>query len=119
MENVPIWRNQLRYHYCWFVGNLAGRCAIMMTNILWVIAYLVLAPVIGGMLAGIDRVITARMQGRFGPPVLQPSYDVLKLMEKEGITVNKVQDFYVLFFFIFVFITVCFFFVSVYLFLVI
>src|SRR5665648_86240 len=90
MENVPIWRNHLRNHYCWCFGNLAGRCAIMMTNILWVIAYLVLAPVIGGLLAGIDRVITARMQGRFGPPVLQP--------------------FYVLCFFIFVVITGCFFF---------
>jgi len=82
----------------------------MTTTIIWVIAYLVLAPVIGGLLAGVDRVITARMQGRFGPPVLQPFYDVLKLTEKEGITVNKVQDFYVLCFFIFVVITGCFFF---------
>jgi hypothetical protein len=36
------------------------------------------------------------MQGRFGPPVLQPFYDVLKLREKENITVNRVQDFYVI-----------------------
>jgi len=75
-----------------------------------VIAYLVLAPLAGGILAGVDRRITARMQGRFGPPILQPFYDVFKLFEKEGITVNKVQDFYVFCFLIFIIITGCFFF---------
>jgi formate hydrogenlyase subunit 4 len=73
--------------------------------VLLVAAYLVLAPLVGGLLAGIDRVISARMQGRVGPPVLQPFYDVFKLREKEALTVNKVQDFYVLCFFIFVLIT--------------
>lgn len=82
----------------------------MTTIILWVIAYLVLAPIVGGILAGLDRIITARMQGRYGPPVLQPFYDVMKLTEKEAITVNKVQEFYVLSFFIFIVITGCFFF---------
>jgi formate hydrogenlyase subunit 4 len=42
------------------------------------------------------------MQGRVGPPVLQPFYDVFKLTEKEAITVNKVQDFYILSFFVFI-----------------
>ena len=70
-----------------------------------VIAYLILAPVVGGLLAGLDRVVSARMQGRVGPPVLQPFYDVFKLTEKENITVNKIQDFYVLCFFLFVVIT--------------
>lgn len=73
-----------------------------------VVAYLILAPLVGGILAGIDRKITARMQGRFGPPILQPFYDVLKLTEKEAITVNKVQDFYVMCFFIFIVVTGCF-----------
>ncbi len=73
--------------------------------IISVVAYLVLAPFVGGTLAGLDRVITARMQGRFGPPIRQPFYDVLKLREKEDITVNKVQDFYVMCFFIFILIT--------------
>lgn len=77
----------------------------MVNIIILVVAYLIFAPVAGGLLAGLDRIITARMQGRKGPPVLQPFYDVLKLMEKEGITVNKVQDFYVMCFFIFVLIT--------------
>lgn len=82
----------------------------MVTIIILVIAYLILAPIVGGLLAGIDRIITARMQGRVGPPVLQPFYDVFKLTEKEAITVNKVQDFYVLSFFVFIVITGCLFF---------
>jgi formate hydrogenlyase subunit 4 len=45
------------------------------------------------------------MQGRFGPPILQPFYDVRKLFEKEPVTVNSGQDFYVMCFFVFVIIT--------------
>lgn len=78
--------------------------------IISVVAYLVLAPFIGGLLAGINRKITARMQGRYGPPILQPFYDFLKLWEKEKITVNKVQDFYVFCFFLFIVVTGAFFF---------
>lgn len=80
----------------------------MVKIILLVVAYIVLAPVIGGLLAGFDRIVSARMQGRVGPPVLQPFYDVFKLMEKEPITVNKVQDFYITCFFLFVVVTGCF-----------
>ena len=83
---------------------------ITANTIIGVVAYIVLAPFIGGLLAGIDRKITARMQGRFGPPILQPFYDFLKLMEKEPITVNKSQDFNVMCFLIFIIITGCFFF---------
>lgn len=82
----------------------------MITKIIFVVAYLVLAPLVGGLLAGMDRIVSARMQGRVGPPLLQPFYDVFKLREKENITVNNVQDFYVLCFFIFVLITGGFFF---------
>jgi len=82
----------------------------MVNVIIFVTAYLILAPLAGGLLTGADRIITARMQGRVGPPVLQPFYDVFKLMEKEPITVNKAQDFYVLCFFVFMLITGCLFF---------
>ena len=51
----------------------------MVLNIISGIAYLILAPVIGGLLAGLDRKISARMQRRVGPPVLQPFYDFFKL----------------------------------------
>jgi len=82
----------------------------MLIIIISVIAYLIIGPLLGGLLAGIDRKITAHMQGRVGPPVLQPFYDFFKLTEKEDITVNKVQDFYVMCFLIFVIVTGCFFF---------
>ena len=36
----------------------------------------------GGLLAGLDRKLTARLQSRMGPPLLQPFYDVLKLCGK-------------------------------------
>lgn len=55
----------------------------------------VLAPVLGGLVRGLDRVITARLQGRIGPPLLQPFYDILKLMRKEPVIVNRVQVIYV------------------------
>ncbi len=42
------------------------------------LAFAVLAPVVGCLLAGLDRKISARMQGRVGPPLLQPYYDVRK-----------------------------------------
>ena len=82
----------------------------MVKMIIFIVAYIVLAPFVGGFLAGLDRIISARMQGRVGPPVFQPFYDVLKLFEKEKITVNKVQDFYVACFLLFVVVTGCFFF---------
>ena len=51
-------------------------------NIISLVAYLVLAPFVGGLLAGLDRKSSARMQGRFYPPILQPFYDVSKLRQK-------------------------------------
>ncbi len=77
----------------------------MIRMLIFIVAYLVLAPLLGGLLAGFDRIVTARMQGRVGPPLLQPFYDVFKLREKENITVNNVQDFYVGCFFLFVMVT--------------
>ncbi len=78
--------------------------------IISVVLYLVLAPVIGMLLAGLDRKLSARLQGRKGPPVLQPYYDVRKLLEKEHTTVNAAQDFYIGCFLMFSIITGCIFF---------
>lgn len=50
---------------------------------------LVLSPFIGGLLMGIDRRVTARIQNRAGPPIIQPFYDALKLFGKEDKIVNK------------------------------
>ena len=52
---------------------------------------IVVAPIIGGLLFGIDRRITARLQGRYGPPILQPFYDFFKLLGKERIAVSQLQ----------------------------
>ncbi len=50
---------------------------------------LILSPFIGGILTGIDRQVTARIQNRRGPPIVQPFYDTLKLFGKEDKVVNK------------------------------
>jgi len=71
-------------------------------SIVWAVIFILLGPVAGGIIAGIDRKVTARMQGRFGPPLLQPFYDVGKLFEKEHIVVNETQIFYVVCYFIFI-----------------
>ena len=60
-----------------------------MNNIIWCVAALILSPFLGAVISGVDRIITARMQSRVGPPLLQPFYDVLKLFEKENLAVNS------------------------------
>jgi formate hydrogenlyase subunit 4 len=65
------------------------------------LAFVVLAPFVGGLLAGVDRKLSARLQGRYGPPVRQPFFDVLKLLRKERIVVNRIQDFPVVLFLVF------------------
>jgi formate hydrogenlyase subunit 4 len=72
-----------------------------MISLAGAVVFILLAPVIGGLIAGIDRKITAHMQGRVGPSILQPFYDVGKLFEKEDAVVNETQRFYVLSYFIF------------------
>ncbi len=48
-------------------------------------------PIIGGLLSGVDRKLTAKMQERMGPPLMQPFYDVLKLWGKEPMIANRLQ----------------------------
>ncbi|KQC09427.1 MAG: Ech hydrogenase subunit EchB [Methanolinea sp. SDB] len=72
---------------------------ISLTN---AILFLLLAPIIGGLVSGIDRKLTARMQGRVGPPILQPFYDVGKLLEKENLVVTTSQNFYILSYIVFI-----------------
>jgi len=60
-----------------------------------IIGIVVLSPLVGGLLSGIDRKISAHFQGRSGPPILQPFYDVLKLIQKENIEVNRFHRFYI------------------------
>ncbi|SDB49478.1 ech hydrogenase subunit B [Pseudobutyrivibrio sp. YE44] len=63
------------------------------TRVLFAVLYVVLTPFVIGLLDGFDRKISARMQGRRGPSVLQPFFDLKKLFEKEFLTANKMQLF--------------------------
>ncbi len=56
-----------------------------------ILGTLVLAPLVGGVLMGLDRKLSARMQGRVGPPVVQPFYDLIKLFSKEALVSTKMQ----------------------------
>ena len=75
----------------------------MNTHYAWwlAIAFVLLGPVVGALLAGIDRRLTARMQSRQGPPILQPVYVVLKLFEKDTLVVTRLQTLYLWFFLFF------------------
>ncbi|MDO5844762.1 MAG: NADH-quinone oxidoreductase subunit H [Methanocorpusculum sp.] len=59
--------------------------------IIGAVVFLILAPFLGGLLAGVDRILTARMQSRVGPPILQPFYDIGKLWHKEKAFSNPVE----------------------------
>ena len=43
---------------------------------------------IGLLLKGLDRIVEARLQRRVGPPVVQPYYDIAKLLTKETLIPN-------------------------------
>ena len=64
-----------------------------MVKVIFVILYLIFAPFLGALLDGIDRIISARMQRRKGPKLMQPFYDLGKLFSKKRIAVNNVQLF--------------------------
>jgi len=63
-----------------------------MTPGIYGVLFIVFAPLFGGLVAGLDRIITARMQSRVGPPLLQPFYDAGKLMQKDSRQINPVQE---------------------------
>lgn len=62
---------------------------------LGVVAFGVAAPVLGCLLDGLDRKVSARMQGRVGPRLLQPYWDVRKLLGKQQTSVNAIDEAYV------------------------
>jgi ech hydrogenase subunit B len=50
-------------------------------------------PLLGALVSGLDRILTARLQSRIGPPLWQPFFDVIKLWSKEKTVVNVWQVF--------------------------
>jgi formate hydrogenlyase subunit 4 len=65
-----------------------------MTTLASALLFLILAPAAGCLLAGLDRIASARMQRRKGPPLLQPWYDLRKLLNKQASQLNPYQGFY-------------------------
>jgi ech hydrogenase subunit B len=65
----------------------------VINSLVLVIAGLAAGPALGGIISGLDRILTARLQARIGPPIWQPYFDVLKLFGKEKMVVNVWQAF--------------------------
>ena len=83
-----------------FIDTITG------SPVLRCIAALILAPAIGTLLSGLDRKLTARLQGRVGPSFWQPVYDIFKLFGKEQIMVHRTQMAYVVMHLFFLMLTV-------------
>jgi ech hydrogenase subunit B len=64
-----------------------------MKDVLIPVLLILLAPFIGGLASGFERIIKARMQRRIGPPLLQPFYDFLKLADKRKMIVHSTHAF--------------------------
>ena len=68
----------------------------MITKILMIVAYLLIAPVAGCIFEGLGRMLSAVLEGRAGATLLQPYYDVRKLLEKDSMSPSPHQDLYLL-----------------------
>ncbi len=64
-----------------------------MNGYLLPVLLIILAPFIGGLVYGFERIVKARMQRRVGPPLLQPFYDFLKLADKRQMIVHSAHAF--------------------------
>ncbi len=62
-----------------------------LSSILIQVVLVILIPLLVGVSIGLDRKLTARMQNRVGPPILQPFYDVIKLFGKQRLALNQRQ----------------------------
>lgn len=69
------------------------------------VLYLVLAPFVGCILVGWQQRLSAKMQGRKGASILQPFYDVKKLMTKQKADEKNIYDYYVKIFLLFMMIS--------------
>jgi ech hydrogenase subunit B len=63
------------------------------TTAILIVAAPLSAALMGGLISGVDRILTARLQARVGPPLIQPFYDVIKLLGKAQMAVNVWQVF--------------------------
>lgn len=77
----------------------------MVVRIICALLFIFAAPVLGGLISGIERKLSARMQRRVGPPVTQAYKDVKKLFGKTPQIVNRAQQFMVISYMFFMMIT--------------
>ena len=63
--------------------------ASLIIKIIAGITLMIISIIAALLLDGTDRILHARMQRRHGPPLLQPFYDVLKLLGKENIVPRR------------------------------
>ncbi len=59
------------------------------------VLFALLGYLIGGFVEGCDRRISARMQGRVGPKIRQPFWDISKLFKKEKASTNPSENTYI------------------------
>lgn len=62
-----------------------------LTLLLLQVLIIIIAPLVVGLSNGVGRKITARLQNRRGPPIIQPFYDVGKLLLKRPLLINNLQ----------------------------
>jgi len=74
-----------------------------LTDYVLPLAFIIVAPLLGGLLVGLDRKITARMQSRMGPPITQPFYDFIKLWGKAPFLSSRFQPMLAVGYFVFIF----------------
>lgn len=55
----------------------------------WILA--IFAPILGGVIYGVERKLKARMQRRAGPPIIQPFYDFFKLLDKRPTVIHSMH----------------------------
>ena len=72
--------------------DIMGISMTVLTVLLGAIGVTVFGIVLGLIYKGIDRKIAAHMQGRIGPPLIQPFRDVRKLLVKENIVPENAID---------------------------
>ncbi len=60
-------------------------------NLLYAFLGVIIAPLAGILIAGADRILTAKFQARTGPPLLQPLYDIAKLWGKQPMIAHRFQ----------------------------
>ncbi len=79
---------------------------ILNHKVTWVVLAILLAPLIGALIAGFDRKLSARMQSRIGPSLLQSFYDTFKLFAKDPIALHRPQILYAVLHLVFMILTV-------------